>query len=309
MTPDLIGIVIQGPLISTGRTGRTSNISFESVTCADIVSFDCVSLIVSLVERYGKQCQMVCVVWDEDPEERRQDLKGRLPPGVVLEISDNTRPIAAKGDIIPGNNKYRQIRSSLAGFELLKARGCTHLGKIRSDQDIDLNALLHNYRSIMGAGRVLVPRYLPKTPDVLADFYFIGQADLMIDLFKNYLEKPQLFTSVHEDLFYRWAEELIGPRPWPLRLRGTPLFDSYIRKVWTRFYPASRTVYADLVWRGEPLQIKESASLFAEDFDLQSPSTRFVKRSVLWWLAHQLVKTTRRAIGRFCLGLAKLKRS
>ncbi|MFN2289503.1 MAG: hypothetical protein ABR578_14330 [Chromatocurvus sp.] len=302
MAPDLIGIVIQGPLVSTGRTGRTAKVGFGNVTPDDIVSFDCFSLIASLFERYGKRYQMVCVVWDTDPEERRQALKKLLPPGAVLEISDDTRPIAAKGEVIPGNNKYRQIRSSLAGFEILRARGCAHLGKIRSDQDIDLDVLMGDYCAMMGSGKVLVPRFVSRSPDVLADFYFMGQAELMINLFQKYLEKPEMFSSIHTDIFYSWAEELIGPAQWPLRLRGSPLFDGYVRSVWTRLCPASRTLYAGLIWRGEPIDMEANTDLFAEDFERQSESALLVQRSVLRWLAHRLVRRTRRAIGYLGLG-------
>lgn len=277
MTSGRIGIVIQGPLISTGRTGRTGRVPFRQVTQDDIVSFDCVDLITSLFERFNSRYEMVCVVWESDPEPRRQALRSRLPQGALHEIADDTRPIAAKGPIIPGNNKYRQFRSSLAGFEILKERGCTHVGKIRSDQDIDLDRLVYDYHQMGSDETVLVPRFIPEQPEIVADFYFIGQADLMIRLFSDYLEQPELFSSIHVDLFYCWARNLCGPPLLPLRLHDTALFDSYIRKLWFRLKPASRILYTGLVWRGEPIGMGGNRSVFLEDLR-GGPAARLLRR-------------------------------
>lgn len=254
MTEHRAGIVIQGPLVSTGRTGRTGRVGFRDVTRDDIASHDCVPLIARLFERYGARHDMVCVVWESDPEDRKQALRGALPPEAVHVITDDTRALPEKGPVIPLNNKYRQIRSSLAGFDILAARGCTRLGKIRSDQEIDIDRLVEDYRVVAQDRALLVPRFMPHRPDFVPDFYFMGEAGLMQRLFQAYLDKPELFESVHLDLFYHWGAELIGAPRWPIWLRESRLYSDFIRNVWTQLTPASRDLYEGLVWRGEPMQ-------------------------------------------------------
>lgn len=300
MTEQRAGIVIQGPLVSTGRTGRTGSIGFRDVTRDDIVSFDCVPLIARLFERYGARHDLICVVWQSDPEERKQALRRALPPGAVHVIADDTRTLPEKGPVIPLNNKYRQIRSSLAGFEILAARGCTRLGKIRSDQEVDIDRLVRDDRAVAQDRALLVPRFMPHRPDFVADFYFMGEAGLMQRLFRAYLDKPELFESVHLDLFHRWGAELAGTPRWPLWLRESRLYSGFIREVWARMTPGSRALYEGLVWRGEPIRPDPAeGNVFLEDLGGRAAADMIAgtaRRSVASLLCDKAARGLRQAL-------------
>jgi hypothetical protein len=270
MKKERIGIVIQGPLISRGRTGRTANIGFRSLTNEDIVDYNCIPLIVKMVERYSNKYDIICITWSNELESNKLELKRLLPPGTLYIIDDDTKYLPPRSKILSGNNKYRQIRSSLSGFEVLLNRGCTHLAKIRSDQEIDVDKLVYDYKNICNSSSILVPQLFPKDPHTLGDFYFMGESNLIVRLFKNYLNNPEYFKSIHLDLFYHWGHDLTGKSVWTF---WPWLYSDYIRSVWLYLTPASRVLYENVIWRGEKLKINKNDKNFFYD-DMHGRSTQ-----------------------------------
>jgi hypothetical protein len=131
-----IGVVIQGPLLSRGRTGATAHIPFFQVKQSDIVDYDCVANISNLFSRYKYDFDdFVCVTWDT---EDTSELESKIGKQAVLSINDITPFLPPKSSIITGNNKYRQFLSTLKGLERLAKNGCNYALKILTDQSLDL---------------------------------------------------------------------------------------------------------------------------------------------------------------------------
>ena len=267
-----IGIVLQGPLISRGRTGSTAQVGFSKVTNEDVVDYNCIPLIKKMFDLYSKEYEIVCVIWDSEPDALKVELRRVVPEEAVVIIGDDTRYLPARGQVIPGNNKYRQIKSSLAGFEALSYRGCDYLAKVRSDQWVDIDLLVSDFMT-HAEKKLLVPRLIKKSPDYLVDFYFMGEKELVLRLFKAYLVAPEIFESVHNDLFYVWGNVLIGKPFLPLKFRKFSLHQRYIGKVWNNFTPGSRSLYENLIWRGERLKSgRRGENIFSEDLRGQQVS-------------------------------------
>lgn len=265
------GVVIQGPLRSFGRSGRTANIPFSQVKAEDVLNFFSVPSIVSYFQRFGHLAKIICVVWDDEEDEDVEVLKGIVGLDNVKVIKDETRPVSASGGVIPGNNKYRQFYSTLKGLEFLKAEGVSHVIKVRSDQQIDVKGLIKDFEDVQRNRDkfILVPRFIRDNSDSLADFYFCAEVNLFESSLRDYLGSQELFSHVHTDLFYCWARKLVGEAPFKYYLSGSNLFDDYIVEAWNQgFCPASREVYSKIIWRGEKLVHIGGGDMFLEDIRL-----------------------------------------
>lgn len=267
-----IGLVIQGPLVSKGRTGSTVHIPFDQVKEGDVVEYNCVDNIINVYDAYTSVfVEIICVVWDDEDPALVKELIDSIGSENVYPVKDITKKITPRGQIIGGNNKYRQIYSTLKGVQLLKERGCDHVIKMRSDQMFDLRILLNNYLNVLKkrTGFVMLPRIPFGQWDCITDFYFVASINLFENLLESYLGADEFFDSVHTDLFYQWATQLYGSYYLPLSLRSTVLYDKYICNLWNSvFIPASEDVYMSLVWRGDKiLESSADNSFFLEDFD------------------------------------------
>jgi hypothetical protein len=264
-----IGIVIQGPLVSRGRTGATSHIARHNVTEDDVVDFECIDNIAQLFEAFPNFGKMICVVWSSEPVDRIQRLQREIGENNVLVIDDNTRAVRAKSGVLPANNKYRQFLSSLKGIQIIEGHGCKYALKIRSDQYLDLYDLAQDLLKISAIRRefMMVPRIAAGSKtDHLVDFYIGGKTLDLLRCFDHYLKSPQMYEHVHTDIFYHWASLMLGKTEYPPRLLGLKLNPRYIQRAWNEFFcPASLAVFDSLLWRGEKAKFNQQQNIFLED--------------------------------------------
>jgi hypothetical protein len=262
MSDDIkVGVVIQGPLLSRGRTGATAHIEFFKVTQSDIVDYNCIANISNLFSRYRHEFHdFVCVTWNT---ENTSQLESDIGKQAVMSIADTTPFQQAKSSVITGNNKYRQFYSTLKGLERLAKNGCTYAIKIRTDQNLDLSKMKSHLLKVLtdetNTNRILLPGGNMQTPYEIEDFYFGARTQILIDACKVFLDKPELFSdSVHADFFYKCAWLLNGNSSWPPNDSFTPA-GKYskeqhfvIQSAWLKFFGTfPREVYENLVWRGE----------------------------------------------------------
>lgn len=264
------GLIIQGPLISYGRTGKAISTPLKNLTQSDLVNFNCLENIGNIYKKYSDKLDIVCVVWDSEPPELMAMLLKYIPSNAVVLARDKTPKIKPKSSLIPGNNKYRQFLSSSIGSKWLLERGCDYLIKMRSDQSLNLEALLVDIKkvSVFRDDFLLVPKLDLLGADNLDDFYFAGKTSLLHQLFTTYAQgKDEFFDLVHLDIFYKWASDF-GLKPkYSHILRETKFFDLYIDNVWNNlFIPASSLVYESIVWRGEKINENVSNYIFLNDF-------------------------------------------
>ena len=264
-----IGIVIQGPLVSRGRTGVSAQVKRRNVTEEHITDYECLENVERLYEDFEGFGRMVCMVWADEPEDLVEDLRTRIGPENVFVIEDTTKAIKPKKGVLPGNNKYRQFLSSLKGVELLENGGCPYAIKIRSDQYLDLYKLADDLKTIasLRAHFLMVPRiHVGTSSDHLADFFIGGHTKDLQKCFSAYLSAPELYRSVHTDIFYRWAYTLLGPPKLRPRMFGLKLNKNYILKAWNSLYcPARLSTFKTLIWRGDAPLVDARKTKFLED--------------------------------------------
>lgn len=291
-----IGIVLQGPLFSPGRKPESSNISRSDLSKDDVINYIVVENISEIFHSYKDMFEIVCVTWENEDPSLLENLCIEIGEQNVFAIKDETRFVPSTSDVSGGNNKYRQFLSSLKGVEELRRRGCGYAIKARVDQKLDFLRLWEDFIHMRKyrPKSVLVPWVWKSKPDVLIDFFFCAEVDLLEHIFYNYLHKPELFSGVHRDIFYRWSESLYAPPFMKMYfLYRTPFFYSYILKMHNIvFCPASKEVYDTIFFRGYNIklyQFDKHEKIFIEDlsenlyvnlsgYPMQKIHRRIVKR-------------------------------
>ncbi|MBY6187985.1 hypothetical protein KUV89_15305 [Marinobacter hydrocarbonoclasticus] len=270
------GLIIQGPLLSRGRTGKTVGIPLKQVTEQDVVDFNCVDTITRMVnECESRYDAIVVATWKTEDPALIEALAQRIGHERILLLEDNTKAIAPRTALVGGNNKYRQFYSMLKGLEALEAQGCELAVKVRTDQYGDYVALADQLEAAVKQGpeKVMIPWLDVRKPMHLVDFYFGGTTAHLKALCKRYFAKPEAYELVHLDLFYHWTWDI---PTWALPFyklligkRMNPLNSAVIRTGWDNaFWLSSRQVAQSLVWRGEPFDLPNPERLrFAEDGD------------------------------------------
>lgn len=291
INPRDVGVVVQGPLVSVGRSGETHNIPLSAATKDDIVEFDSIPNILNLYKKAPNKAYFVVVAWGSERPELLDRLKGLMPESSVVLVEDTAPEIRPKSEVIPGNNKYRQILGTLAGLEILRDRGCKTVVKIRSDQNLDVNQLVENTVSNCNNDRQLTVAALnPRLPASLPDFYFGGDVALLEDCLRATLRPVSERASVHYELFWKWGNRVTKVRlPW-LLFPFRELMHSRNVEIWRHFGLASRGVYESMIWRGKPMRVINPSFLFSGEtktdsgptyLDFQSPGFKTVAHTVV----------------------------
>jgi hypothetical protein len=270
MTPT--ALVIQGPLRSRGRT-----FSSVSIPQSNHIDYDCTDNINRLIRDYRELFEIVIVcLWEED----YAVAKGNITDDenvVVISVMDRTRNFYS--------NKFRQFSSTHAGLKVANDLGIGHSIKIRSDQNLDLEALTAflSRCSKSGLDRVIVPYMIESDPFNLNDFYIAGPTNVLISLCELFVGKKAVsfYNDVHYDLFFKLAW-VTRSKTWPrASLRSyisdyCPPHDAQqvliAEQAWTTaLLPAPESVWMSLEWRGaansdtSPPFLQRYNALFASD--------------------------------------------
>ena len=270
-----VGLIIQGPVISKGRSGSTIVTKFHQLTKKDIINYNCTPNIIDIYSKYCKEFgDFVFVTWDT---EDTSELEYKIGKKAIMSIKDNTSPIDPLGTLLPGNNKYRQFLSTLKGLERLSKNECKYAIKIRSDINLDLlkvkKHLLNILKNKNQTHSILVPGGNLLSPDNVEDLYLASRTDVMIDACKIMLDKPELYTSIHLDFFYKCAWLLLNKKnSWPPNINYTGagkyskeqqlIVKSACSKIFKSF---PREIYENLLYRGDKWNPLYDHNLFYAD--------------------------------------------
>jgi len=270
MSDDLykkVAVIIQGPIISKGRTAKTRDLPVEQVTDADVVTYDCSQNVADMISGInGRFGRAICVTW---ASEDVSNIVRQVGAEAVLQIPDTTRTLDARNHIIPGNNKYRQFTSMLAGLRQLKSFGFDYALKIRTDQTLDLDALAAHLIGLDQAGqlqgRIIVPAYKSGMAFGVEDFYFGARYDVLMDFCEAYLGHgcSDFAFSVHCDIFGKVAFSRID-RHMSVPLASyflandwdpkTPSQKQVCRRAWSDLFATfPRKIWEGALWRGSLL--------------------------------------------------------
>ena len=246
-----IGVVIQGPILSIGVTGESS----------ESVKFDSSETVVAQYKAaQSLDCEVVVVTWNGEDTSK---LIG-IPETDILKLEDYKHSFrnSFKNQYFSGRNKFRQFYSTLKGVEELGDRGCNFIVKIRTDQFLDLNNLIifiKTFPEIIAQTAIFVPFLNPLMPNYVDDFYFCGTKKSMSIFCENFISSKELHQNVHRDIFYKWIKlrnenlnsllSFLQLYPRNRALTKKQLF--LILSSWRNdFRVLPEAVYGSIVWRG-----------------------------------------------------------
>jgi hypothetical protein len=248
------GLLIQGPLLSYGRTGANC---MQPLGEATLVNFDCRETIRGIVSSYGHLFRQVVVsTWDDavfpDFAVAQAELM-RIPdaaPQVEDAKSRRARMARRRNREVP-NNMLRQFFGTHQG--LLRFHDVDQVVRIRTDQTLDLAALVG---ALADDDRIRVA-YLTKEDNDLPDFYFAGRLAVMLDLFSTLSRPDCISLNPHHDIVLRYAREKyfreIGvDEGWYNDHPTSECSRIYAYMYNNVFAPLPRSAYESMIWRGEP---------------------------------------------------------
>lgn len=269
-----MNLIIQGPIQSIGRGGKSAWLTNEQIEPEDIINFNCENNIINILESYSNLFnEIILVSWrNEIISESFLNKVGKFKNLKLLTCDDqeflNVPDFNYHGDLattaVAKNNKLRQFYLIHEALSISTERQGFWL-KIRTDQYLDLRAFLEiEYKR----GFVYVPKYYPRG---FHDFYFISDYESLKKMSQLYVFKHYEFDiNLHKDFllnfvanrnwFYKYLLVLLNN----LRLQFSHIFfqrlfiliSFLVRHVAEKRYfielPAS--IRKSIFWRGQKLK-------------------------------------------------------
>lgn len=274
-----LGVVIQGPMVSVGKSGQTGHLSDDAALREGLSTFDCGENVLRLLNEFGNAVD--CWVLSTWESEDTSVVDGAIQ---VVKSQDDTRTVRGRRGAWTRSNKLRQMFSFRRGIERLASDEQPDVVlKIRTDQYFRIDLLAAELRNRSWANDeaavVAVPFEDPLTPWFLEDFYLAGETDRMLRLLTAYLDDgPSFHHFAHADYFFKFAyhqmPDLAHSRPKDFfPYTGTPSTlpqTKIVSEAWRRaFRPLRSDVWQSLEWRGTPLSTELLARprIHSEDFD------------------------------------------
>ncbi len=266
-----IGLVIQGPLTSIGRTGANLHASPEQLKKdGGIVHFDCRGNIQRVIEEFGHFFDEIVVsTWDNEVKAGESFL------GAKLVSAPDPGGIAQPGHY-KDNNKYRQFISVLNGLNELEKSGVEYVVKIRTDQYMNINGLLSSFFTSLETNqdrRAIYATVVCRPTFLLHDLYFASTLSSMKEFCQDILAYDcfEFISSVHREMVLKHAylhyREFINVPDWAYFPISPPngvnpatrkIFDYMFSKV---FFSIDPDVFRSTLWRGEYYEVEHISAL------------------------------------------------
>lgn len=246
-------LVIQGPIISQGRSGSSEN---------DIVSYNTIDNINRIYEENKFIFDdIVLVIWKSDTV-----YASEINVKKVVFIRNFMVNYRQDLSYAKSNNKLKQFKSTMRGLKFLIDLGYTDndiIFKIRTDQYLNFSSII-NFKFF---NRIYVPNIASKgvaeslLPSAfLKDYYFAGKIREIKTFLESFIENPIEFSeSVHTDALFKY---------------GFILYPNYKRRVYytkknrlnkdnielikelfcNHISPLPKELFSTLIWRGKPIE-------------------------------------------------------
>lgn len=279
----IYSLVIQGPILSKGRTGKTY-LEYKSRESKNlIVEYNCIENIQRLLRAYNHLFKKIVIVTWADEQIETSDV-AFCDNCTLLKIEDVTT--VYKNSFHPTGqiNLLRQYLSLKTGIQELNEESDEHfIVKLRTDQFVDLEMLLknHNAYPVIDKKNKI---YTPYIGDYeLSDFYFVASkknllnfCNVVMDVekypqfnigsFSVHIMMALLLWSSKENekhneiinvLFLRSYTETV-----PIdnkKIPNSKLWEDYVDKLDEYFAVFPFEVNDTLIWRGDKMILPSSS--------------------------------------------------
>lgn len=261
-----IGLVIQGALMSVGRTGDKLHQSPEQLMKeGGVVHYDCRDNINRTIQEFGHLFDEIVVsVFDN------QLKPGDSFPGAKLISFPDPGSIKQAGHY-KDNNKYRQFISTLNGLKELEKSGIDYAVKTRTDIYLDLGKLLESF--FAGDTKKIGATVVHPKTFLLHDLYFVAEFKMLKDFCEAILayDKFEFISSVHREMVlkhayvhYRKAIAVPDSAYFPIfppdgvSVATRRIFEYMFENV---FFSLSPEIFRSTLWRGTYFDADHVSSL------------------------------------------------
>ena len=170
-----IGLLIQGPLVSTGRTGKTCETAkLGALSERDVKTMDCRENISFVINSYGDIfSEIVVSTWDDEPVRLNiKDPKVQVIYNHWEELAE-TAPDRSwiSNSTVAKNNMLKQFKGCLEGAKKFDKAKTEWVLKMRTDQHFDINKLFLE-RKDFPRGKFGIPKHINRP--YFNDFYFFS---------------------------------------------------------------------------------------------------------------------------------------
>jgi hypothetical protein len=258
-----IGLVIQGPLISIGKSGEQFYWSLDKLQeSGGAIHYDCRENIQRLITEFGPLFDEIIIsTWDNEVKPEDSWIGAKL-----VAAPDPGGIPRANRKHYKDNNKFRQFLSTLNGLVELEKSGIDHAIKVRTDTYLDLAKLVESYlagiKKTNDDSRSIYAPVVHHSTFLIHDLYFAGHLKTMKEFCEAVLayERFEFISSAHMEIVLKHAygkyKEIIGVHDWayfPLSpLMGVSaetrkIFEYMLENIYHSLEP---TIFKDLLWRG-----------------------------------------------------------
>lgn len=271
-------LVIQGPILSIGRTGKT-HIGYKNKEASKqlIVNYNCIENIQQLLRTYAHLFKEIVIVTWVDELIEESDI-AFCENCRLVKIEDITPSFKSSFHPTGQINLLKQFLSFKKGIEELSTDHKEHyVVKVRTDQFLDLEALLKAHKESLEeekAHKIYVPYF---SNYEIADFYFVGRKNILLDFCNAVMDLPSypqfniVGFSVHliMPLLYWLSKEResyadilnvfflkaytdlikIGDKEIP----NSQLLYRFVDKLDQYFTALPLEVYTSIIWRGDQM--------------------------------------------------------
>lgn len=269
-----IGLVIQGPLMSIGRTGDKLRQTPEQLLAeGGIVEYDCRDNIQRIINEFGNLFDEIVVsTWDNEVKPGDSWSGAKLvsvpDPGGIKQANS-----------YKDNNKFRQFLSTLNGLKELDKSGIDVAVKIRTDIYLDLNRLVGDYLKSIESNKnpkAIYATVVHPATFLLHDLYFVSSLSAMSEFCESILgfDRFEFIPSVHREMVlkhaykeYRddifvpdWAYFPVSPAN-GVNAKTRKIFDYMFKNVYFSLDPE---LFKKTLWRGTHFDAHHVAYLIDE---------------------------------------------
>lgn len=244
-----IGVIIQGPINSRGRT-------MKNLTPKNYDASENINQLFHRIVQTG--AYPILVTWDFEDTRK---LDTQVVKNTLKITMPGTSRLFRLRNNIARNNKYKQFYSVLAGVEELRFRNYDYILKIRTDQDLPIEELINHILQIDKKTiqeRIFTPLLNLDKPNMFYDFYYFSTGTTMQKFHQIMMYSKEICSNVHYDAFYRWGlrNSGIGARDvfsiYPKYPKFTKKQVEQMHDIWKdSFNVLPFRVWRELIWRGE----------------------------------------------------------
>ncbi len=278
-----IGLVIQGPIVGGGLTGKTYGEGKTGAPKSSFSSFNALEDVLNNLKSATKFKHIVVSTWENQPTETLANYISTSTRFSLIHNQDPTPNPATIRMPISGipflheANKVRMFFSTRMGVEELIKHKVDYVVKIRTDQTLNLNLLYEEFEIFIvdREKKIFVPSLRENSPWVVSDFFFGGEVSIIRNICKFMENNQQEFhDDLHKDFFFkthfltkgifenhRWGDFLIDTNSDPISPNTDKIVKESILELWA---PGSESLYKSIVWRGEPIKYVQADSFFSD---------------------------------------------